>query len=82
MKTILRMLVNGEPVKVGRWELIRYDDGTVSARCDSNGLMAPGQSGTPAGLTRLLCWIDAEEATPNPNPNAGVVNLPLGNAWT
>lgn len=67
MKTLLRMLKDGETFRVGPWEIWHGfsdipDKRLLGCRHRESGLMAPWEHGTVAGLDRLLRWIDEQEA--------------------
>lgn len=57
MKTLLKQIF-AQSATIGPWRLYAYSDGTLTARRDGSGLMAPAQSPTLAGLKRLLAFID------------------------
>lgn len=58
MRTMLRLLRNGETITIGGFGIYAYDDGTLTVRCVT-GLMGPSVKPNLAGLRYLLAWMDS-----------------------
>lgn len=58
MKKLLNQIQSGAGLQAGGWFIFAYPDGTITARQDGSGLMAPTEHATLAGLKRILAFID------------------------